>query len=171
MKPNTLNSEAVEYLQERLVDEYKAEKHYRGCYNYCENNGFSIAAKFFLAEADTEMNHVNKLMAYATKWNVMLNLPEIPEAKQPKSLTECIESSYKIEYALLEDYMEDAKECFEMGDLTTFALMQTFISIQNDAVGEFSDKLNMLALFDKTNPNWIWQFEKKLFEGQPEIVG
>jgi len=164
MKPHTLSKEAVEYLQERLVDEYKAEKHYRSCYNYCENSGFFLAAKLFLGEADTEMSHVNKLMDYAIKWNVSLKLPAIPEAKQPTSLVECIDTSYSLEYGLLEEYMEDGKECFEMGDLATFGFMQQMIAIQNDAVAEFSDKLNMLELFDKTNPNWVWQFEKKLFE-------
>ena len=39
---------------------------------------------------------------------------------------------------------------------------KNLIDIQTKAVAEYSDKLNMLALFDQTDKNWLFNFEKKL---------
>jgi ferritin len=163
MKPNTLSKETIEYLQERVLDEYTAEHHYRAGSHIMKNLGYMKAAKFFLDESNSEITHAQKVLDYAAQWNVFLQIPALEVARVSPQLDVFIGESYELEYALLEKYMEDAKECFAMGDLTTFALMQEMIAIQNEAVAEYSDMLNMMELFDKSNPNWLFLFEKKLF--------
>lgn len=163
MKPNTLNNESVEYLQERVSDEYMAEHHYRAGSHILKNLGYNKAAKFFLEEANSELSHAQKVLDYAAQWNVFLQIPAVAVPKVSPQLDVFIGESYEIEYALLEKYMQDAKECFAMGDLTTFAFMQEMIAMQNEAVAEYSDMLNMMELFDRSNPNWLFLFEDKLF--------
>lgn len=163
MKPNTLSKETIEYLQERVLDEYTAEHHYRAGSHIMKNLGYMKAAKFFLDESNSEITHAQKVLDYAAQWNVFLQIPALEAARVSPQLDVFIGESYELEYALLEKYMEDAKECFAMGDLTTFALMQDMIAIHNEAVAEYSDMLNMMELFDKSNPNWLFLFEKKLF--------
>jgi ferritin len=46
--------------------------------------------------------------------------------------------------------------------MSTFNFLQQFIAIQTKAVAEYADKLNMLELFDQTDKNWLFNFEKKL---------
>lgn len=162
MTPNILESKVTKLILPRLQDEYDAFYHYRAVSNYCKGIGFEKAAEYFANESSDELTHAKKLENYLVDWNVTPELPEIPNPKISfKSLVDCIEQSYKIEYALYEAYEETAKKMFEV-DMCTFALMQEMLSIQLKSVTEYSDMLNLLEGVEPTKTNLLL-LEDKIF--------
>jgi len=158
--PNKLESKVVNLLLPRLQDEYDAFYHYRAISNWCKGEGFEKAAKYFEAESSDELIHAKKLELYLVDWNVIPSLPSIEPAKLIyKSLIECIEASYKIEYDLYEAYEITANDMLKV-DLCTFSLMQEMLEIQLKSVAEYSDKLNTLKGVSGT------KFELLLLEEQ-----
>jgi len=162
MTPKILESKVTKLLFPRLQDEYDAFYHYRAVSNYCKGVGFEKAAEYFANESADELSHAKKIETYLVDWNVTPELPEIPNPKVSfKSLLDCIEQSYKIEYALYEAYEETAKTMFQV-DLCTFALMQELLAIQLKSVVEYSDMLNLLEGVEPTKFNLLL-LEDKLF--------
>lgn len=160
--PKKLNKGAVEALSLRLKDEQDAYRMYRYFSNCLRNSGYLIAATYFEAEAIDELGHAHILEKYATDWNTELEFLSLSAPKEAEGMVEIFEAAYKFEYYLLEEYSKNIVECLEEGDMSTFNFLQQFIDIQTKAVAEYSDKLNMLALFDQTDKNWLFNFEKKL---------
>lgn len=160
--PKKLNKGAVEALSLRLKDEQDAYRMYRYFANCLRNSGYLIAAKYFEVEAMDELEHAHILEKYATDWNTELEFLKLETPKEAEGMVEIFEAAYKFEYYLLEEYSKNIVECLEEGDMSTFNFLQQFIDIQTKAVAEYSDKLNMLALFDQTDKNWLFNFEKKL---------
>lgn len=160
--PKKLNKGAVESLSLRLKDEQKAYRMYRYFANCLRNSGYFLAAKYFEGEAVEELEHAHILEKYATDWNTELEFLTLETPTEADGMVEIFEEAYKFEYYLLEEYSKNAVECLEDGDMSTFNFLQQFIAIQTKAVAEYADKLNMLALFDQTDKNWLFNFEKKL---------
>ena len=162
MKPNKLEQKIVNLIAPRLQDEYDAFYHYRAVSNYCKNVGFKKASEYFANESSDELNHAKKLEDYLVDWNVTPPLPEIPNPTlEFKSLLDCIEQSYKIEFMLYGAYEETAKEMFK-ADLCTFKLMQDMIQIQLKSIAEYSDMLNILEGVEATKINFLL-LEETLF--------
>ena len=162
IKPKKLNKGAVESLSLRLKDEQTAYRLYRYFSNCLRNSGYLIAAKYFEGEAMEELEHAHILEKYATDWNTELEFLTLETPAEADGMVEIFEASYTLEYNLLQEYSKNAVECLEDGDMSTFNFLQQFIAIQTKAVAEYADKLNMLELFDQTDKNWLFNFEKKL---------
>jgi ferritin len=162
MTPNKLEQKVVDALLPLLTSEYDAFYHYRALANWCKNVGYEKAAEFFAKESDDELTHAKKIEQYLVDWNVTPDLPKIFEPKlEYETLLDGIQSSYKMEYDLYEQYEKVGEKMFT-ADLCTFGLIQEFLKIQLSAVAEYSDKLNMLDGVEPSKINLLL-LEKKLF--------
>lgn len=164
MKPHSLPKATIGKLSERLKNEQEAYRYYRYVSNCLRNKGMLIAAAYFEKEAQEELEHAHKLEKYATDWNTELDFMPLPVPSSKETLEAIIEESYKMEYALLGHYEDDCVEALNKGDISTFTFLQEYVNIQREAVAGYADMLNMLDLFDKSDKNWIFNFEKKLFK-------
>jgi ferritin len=162
MTPNKLEQKTVNALLPLLTSEYDAFYHYRALSNWCANVGYFKAAEFFAKESEDELEHAKKIEKYLVDWNVTPMLPSVVEPRVSyDNLLEGIESAYKMEYELYEQYESAAEKMFS-SDLCTFGLLQEFLKIQLSAVAEYSDKLNMLEGVEPTKVNLLL-LEKKIF--------
>lgn len=155
----------VDLLLPRIKDEYKAFYFYRAASNWCKDKGFFIAAKYYQAESEDELEHSNKLQDYIVDWNVLPALSTIEgPAIEFKSLVEIIEKSYDLEYDLYEQYEDVSMKILEYPDACTWDFLQFFRTIQRESVAAVSDKLNVLDGVEPTKINLLL-LEKNLFEG------
>lgn len=162
MIPNKLEQKVVNALLPLLTSEYDAFYHYRALSNWCANVGYFKAAEFFAKESEDELEHAKKIEKYLVDWNVTPMLPAMVEPRiSYGNLLEGIESAYKMEYDLYEQYEKAGEKMFS-SDLCTFGLIQEFLKIQLSAVAEYSDKLNMLEGVEPTKVNLLL-LEKKIF--------
>jgi ferritin len=163
MELKKLSKSALKMLSERHKDEYTAHYTYRYRSQCLKGKGFLIAAAYYEKEAQDELSHAKMLEDYAAQWNVELMFMGIDEPSEVDKLDEIIIDSYRLEYDLLGAYKSTAMQCFEDGELEHFNFLQQFVNIQNKSVGEYADKINMLNLFDNSDPSWLFQMEEKLF--------
>lgn len=164
MKPYSLPLEIANLLSIKINDEYSAHYFYRQAANYCENVGYLKAAEYFKGESNEELEHAEGLQKYLTDWNVQPMLAPIQSPEEVSGLVDILEKAYKMEYALYDEY-EKISSVILMKDLCTFDFLQKYRTIQRMAVAQYSTFLNQLDLIDKTDKNWVYEFEKKAFKG------
>jgi len=163
--PNKLPKKAVSNLTDRLTNEYEAHRVYRYVSNCLRNKGFEIAADYYASEAADELTHAEKLQKFASDWNVELELKPLGKVEVPEETLDGIVSyTYTMEYNLLKAYQKDYMDAFEDGDLYLAFFLKELIDIQSKSVAEISDKINAMQLFDTTDKNWLFNFEKKVFK-------
>jgi ferritin len=165
LTPKTLPQEIVDLLLPRLKDEHDAAYLYRAASNWCQGAGYFKAAAFFAAESAEELTHAKKIEDYLTDWNV---IPSLPTVEKPKldftSLGDVIETAYRTEYVLYEEYEDTSIKVFNTGDICTFNFLVQFNDFQRKAVAEYSDKLNVLEGVTGTKFEYLL-LEKTLFKG------
>lgn len=162
--PKSLEPKIAAMLQDRLADEYTAHYFYVNAKNYCENVGYENAAKYFQAEAASELEHAAGLQKYLTDWNVLPMLKPLSSPQQVNGLVDIIEKAYKMEYGLYEKYEDISMAIFEIPDPCTFDFLQKYRTIQRESVAEYSTLLNQLVLIDSDDKNWLQEFEENHFE-------
>ena len=161
--PYKLSETVTKNLSERLRDEQNANRFYRYAANCLGNSGYMIAAKYYKAEAAAEVEHSLGLQDYAVDWNVELDFLELPAIGEIEGIVEIVNTSYGLEYDLLEAYKKDRKAALDEGDQSTFDFLQKYVQIQTESVAEYATMLNMLQLFKIDNTN-LFLFEDKLCE-------
>lgn len=164
MTPNKLPKGTVKYLSERLKDEYNANRFYRYASNCLKSVGYFVAADYFAKEAVEEMEHARGLQDYAADWNNELDFLALESVEETEGIIDIVNHAYEIEWALLKKYKENSMDAWDEGDLSTFNFLKKYVDIQTQSVIDYSDKLNMLALFDSADKNWLFDNEKKLFK-------
>jgi ferritin len=158
--PKELSSDIVNFLTERIADEYTAHYFYRNAANWCKNVNYKKAAAFFEAEANSELDHAKGLQDYLTQWNIFPTIPSAPSNANNISLVDIINKAYTMEYGLFEKYSSGQME-FDKTHAATFNFLQGYVNIQNDAIGEYSDMLNALQLINTENKFEILYFENE----------
>lgn len=151
-------------ISDRIGDEYTAHYFYRNASNFCENIGYQKAAKFFAQEAADELTHAEGLQKYLTDWNLLPELKSISAPKTVKGLVDILEKAYAMELALHEQYEKFSKMALTKFDMTTFNFLNIYLERQQAAVAEYSTFLNKLDLIDKTDKNWVTEFEENAFD-------
>jgi len=162
MTPKKLPSEVTNLLNERISDEYEAHYFYRQVSNTLENLGYVKAAAFFKNEASDELIHAEGLQKYLVDWNNMPVLAPVSSPQKVTGLVDAIEKAYQIEYDLYESYEETSKVMMSK-DLCTFVFLQEYMNIQRKSVAEYATLLNQLELIDKSDKNWVFNFEREIF--------
>ena len=164
MKTQKLSKEVVDLLIPRIQTEYNVSQFYQSAANWCNDQGFMKAAKFFTEESTDEISHARILIDYIVSWNVLFQLPKI---EQPEWEFECLACilgrAYEIELKLYEDYEDTSLKILEMGELATFDMLQQLRKIQNESVILFSDKLNLLEGTNTKDKFQMLMLEDKLF--------
>jgi ferritin len=163
LEPVKLNEKVVSLLNERISDEYAAHYFYRNVSNYCEEVGYTKAAKFFAKEAANELEHAEGLQKYLTDWNITPTLMPISMPAKVSGLVDAIESAYEIEYDLYKQYESSSAEILKMSELSTFDFLAKYRELQRESVAEYATLINKLELIDNTDKNWVANFEHENF--------
>lgn len=157
-----LSDKVVSLITERIKDEYRAHFLYRSAANWCHDKNYKKAANFFDEDANTELEHAQKLQKYLTDFNIFVPLPTMESKFEFESLPEIIYKAYDVELALMESYTSSSHEIFKE-DLITFDFFQEFRQIQMNSVIEFNDLINGLDLIDKNDKFQLLYFEQTYF--------
>ncbi len=107
LKPQKLEAKIVSLLEDRIHDERTANLFYINAKNWCENVGFLKAAKYFAAEATSEIEHMEGLLHYLNDWNVQPKLKSLAAPQEITGLVDAIEKAYSMEYGLYEKYEDE----------------------------------------------------------------
>jgi len=158
----TLSESTVDIINERIADEYYAHFLYRYAYNWCADANYKKAAKFFLDESNTELEHAKILEKYLTDFNIIPVTPKIGYTFNINTLPNLIHEGYKTELKLMKEYNECSRKLFNE-DLTTFDFLQQFRIIQKESVIEYNDLINGLQLIDSSNKLDVLYFENNYF--------
>lgn len=164
MAPNKLSQKIELELLPRLNDEFNASLFYRAASNWCENEGYNGAAKYFAQESEDELKHAKGIENYLIKWNI---IPKLPTIQKPEilftSLVDIFNQAYQIEFVLYGDYNITSQNVFKI-DISTFDFLQEYRDIQTKSVAEYSDFLNTLALIDPKDRFQLFYWEKENFK-------
>jgi ferritin len=109
--------------------------------------GYFGAEKFFANESKDERKHYAKTSDFMNKMNAELSVESLEAVKlNINDIKEALEFAYNMEKELMEEYEKSARR----SDLSlkVVLLLQEFVEVQVDAVGEYGDLLNRLALTD-----------------------
>jgi len=164
LTPKVLPTEIVNLLLPRLKDELTAFHFYKNARNWCANQGYEVASKYFEAEYNDELSHAKVLEDFLNDWNVYFDVPQID--KNPlkfKVLSDIIEQAYKMEYALYEDYEDTSAKIFKLGDICAFDMLKFHRDVQTKSVAEYATMINKLTGVDVNNKFNMLLLEKKLF--------
>lgn len=164
ISPRTLSPEVAELLMERIGDEYTAHYFYRNASNWCTDKAYFNAAKFFAAEAATELEHAELIQTYILGWNIIPIIPPVKMIPSFTTLIDIVNKAYVLEYNLLTNYNTDSSMIFPV-DLNTFDFLQQLRTNQNTAVAEYSDLLNAAQLVNVENNFEVLYYEGKYFKG------
>jgi ferritin len=155
-------SKSIDILTDRIKDEYTAHYYYRAAANWCQDMNYKKAAEFFTKEAESELEHAQKIQEYMVDFNIQ---PEIPQADIKHTfdnLIDIINGAYKMELALMKQYNKDSQELFSE-DITTFDFLTKYRKIQKEAVVEYNDLINASNLVDKKDKFQVLYFEQTYF--------
>jgi ferritin len=127
--------------------ELTASQAYLHLTNRMKTLGYFGAEKFFAGESKDERKHYAKHEDFMNKFNCELTVESLgPVTSDVKDIKEALEMAYQMEVDLLNEYEKSCK----LPDLSikVVLLLQEFVEIQSDAVGEYGDLLTRLALTD-----------------------
>ena len=160
--PTSLNDGVIKLINDRIGDEYAAHYFYNSAANWCAGVGYQKAAKFFAAEAMSELEHALGLQKYLVDWNCTPVIPSVQTFVEFGNLPEIIDRAYKLELDLFGKYIKDSQAIFGI-DLATFDFLQKYRDGQTKSVAEYSDLLNALQLIDINDRLNVIHFEDYYF--------
>lgn len=150
-------------IELRITDEYTAHMFYRLASNWCENMGYDLAAKYYAAEADSELQHAQRLQKYLVDSGVMFRMPTVLPTFTFNSLFDIIDQQYELEADLYTKYEGDTREAFST-DISAYRLFSEFTQIQYDSVAEVRTLKDKKALLDPTDKLSVFLYEKEVYE-------
>lgn len=162
LTPNKLPDKVINFLNERISDEYSAYYLYNCASNWCLDKAYFKAGSYFQKESQEELNHSRRLQDYLVQWNVLPKITPVEVYHEFSSLVDIINQAYQIEYDLYKKYNEISKIIL-VADPATFDFLEEFRQIQNKSVAEFSDLLNALKLINPDNKFELLYFEQTYF--------
>ncbi|MGV6989291.1 non-heme ferritin [Testudinibacter sp. P80/BLE/0925] len=144
-----LSKNVIDALNAQLNLEFFSSNLYLQMSAWCEKNGFPGAARFLLAHADEEMQHMRRLFTYLTETGALAVIGKI-EAPQSDfdSLKEIFELTYKHEKLVTSKINELVAMTFEDKDFSSFNFLQWYVAEQHEEEKLFSgilDKFNLVG--------------------------
>ena len=127
--------------------ELTASQTYLHLTNRMKSLGYFGAEKFFASESKDERKHYAKHEEFMNKMNSELTTESLDTVTSDvMSIKDALELAYEMEKDLM---LEDEKGASNTDfSVKVVLLLQEFVEIQVDAVGEYGDLLNRLALTD-----------------------
>jgi ferritin len=127
--------------------ELTASQTYLHLTNRMKSLGYFGAEKFFANESKDERKHYAKHEDFMNKMNNELTTEALDAVtSEVLSIKDALELAYEMEKDLMLEYEKSARRTDL--SLKVVLLLQGFVEIQVDAVGEYGDLLNRLALTD-----------------------
>lgn len=160
---NPIQGAIAPIFQKRLKDEYSAHFFYSDFANWCDNNGYLNAARYFRGEAAAELEHAMKLQKFLNDWGVSYEIERPSSPKIIGSLPEGINMAYDIEVALYEAYNSNAIG-FMHTDISAFNLATEMVSIQYESVAEYRTIKDQMRHYDTSDKFQLAVFEHETFE-------
>lgn len=143
-KINNLPGSFITQLNNRLNDEYNAERFYISASMWCDNNGFSKASKFFVDRYHEERRHAHRIQKEITNWGAIPQLPAIAKTDTAfSSLLDIVKQAYDMEFQIFTDYQESIKaveEEFPAGEI----FFEWFVKAQNCMVVHMAGALKVI---------------------------
>lgn len=140
-----LTQDEVNMINALGKEELTASHVYTHLSNSMKTIGFFGAEKFFLAESLSEREHYAKLEGFMNDMNEQIDVPALEAVDVDiQDLMDAFEYAYDMEASLLAKY-EDA---WEKATPKLKALINEFIDIQVESVGEYGD---LIARLSRTN--------------------
>lgn len=142
---NLLNPKEIEMINDLGQMELEASQLYLHLANSMKSINFFGAASFFIKESNAEREHYSKLEDFMNNMGEQLEVRAISAVKSPvNELMEAFEKALEAEVDLLGEY-EDA---WEKGSPKVKVLINEFIQLQTESVGEYGD---LIARLSRTN--------------------
>lgn len=144
MKLYPINDKCVKIMQERLADEYKAERFYKCASTWCDLNGFKEASDYFVDEYHEERRHEHKIEKNLTDWGIVPSLPAVAAAQPAfNDIVDIINQAYEMEYALCEAYQKAVLDV--QNEYPSCAIFfNKFVKIQNESVISYAGMIKKL---------------------------
>lgn len=141
-------SDKIKLLIDDLISvELNASQLYKAAATWCEYAGYTGAASLLNKHVDEERSHMNKLYEYSLDRQCN---PVTPAVKsQPccfASLKDVLEQGLKHEEFVESKYKAAVKFALSESDMTTFTLMQFYLSEQVEEIKLFSGLLDRLSI-------------------------
>lgn len=147
----------------RIANEYEAMHFYRNAANWCDNAGYTKAAAYFSAEAQSEAEHAAKVQSFLNNWGCGYMLPAINTVFTCNSLPAIIREAYgKYEVPLYKAYSADSKAAFDV-DKSAFSFIMEMVQIQTDSVAEYRTLIDGLNLINENNKLDVYLYEQSKF--------
>ena len=166
-----LSKQSRRIILDRIKDEMTASYNYRYLKQFCIENGFNDARKFFHEEEEDEMRHADKLTNYLlkTRGDKGEDLPPLEQTEEScDKLSDTIKIALKMEEDLAKKYEADIVETFNAGDVMTSDFLRDMLRIQFCEVTEYTEKAKIVEQM-KGEENEI-EVEKALFANNNEKI-
>lgn len=136
-----MNTTVQSALEKQAAHEFYAAQAYLAMSCWCEVQHFSGYAAFYKLQADEEIAHARKFLAYLVARDIVPNVDPIPAPPSAfDNLNATAEAAYHLERANTAGIHAAYKTAAEAGDLATQVMLHWFISEQVEEEA-WSDKL------------------------------
>jgi ferritin len=165
MKNPLLSNKYVFELEKRIEGELTAELMYRQLSASMQQLGYFGAAKFFLNEANAEVEHYQKIIDFCNDLGV---LPNYNGATRVMNDINTFEDAFKVAYDAELNLLNEYKNLSNMScndEYAMFYFSQEFVKEQVKSVGEYGDLLATINL-TKDNAAGLLQIDHELGENE-----
>lgn len=146
MKNPLLSNKYVFELEKRIEGELTAELMYRQLSACMQQLGYFGAAKFFENEANTEVEHYQKIIDFCNDLGI---LPNYNGATRIMSDINTFEDAFKVAYDAELNLLNEYKNLSNMSsndEYAVFYFSQEFVKEQVKSVGEYGDILATIEI-------------------------
>ncbi|MBE2894158.1 non-heme ferritin [Spirabiliibacterium falconis] len=141
-----LSQNIINDLNEQLNLEFYSSNLYLQMSAWCEKQGYPGAAKFLLAHAEEEMQHMRRLFTYLTETGALAVIGKIEAPTHEfESLKQVFELTYEHEKLVTSQINELVDITFSEKDFSSFNFLQWYVAEQHE-----EEKLFM-SILDKFN--------------------
>ncbi|MBE2898238.1 non-heme ferritin [Pasteurellaceae bacterium 20609_3] len=144
-----LSQNIINDLNEQLNLEFYSSNLYLQMSAWCEKQGYPGAAKFLLAHADEEMQHMRRLFTYLTETGALAVIGKIEApAHEFESLKQVFELTYEHEKLVTSQINELVDITFSEKDFSSFNFLQWYVAEQHEEEKLFTsilDKFNLVG--------------------------
>lgn len=162
---NTLDPKIDAMLQDAVHSELWASHLYKHVSNQMQRLGYFGAAKYFAAEAASELEHYQRHADYLNKRGSVAQIPQLMAVTDAvPDLRAALQLAYDTELQLMQDYAKWDELCDEAMDAATDEHLHFYHRTQADSVGEYGDLLARMDLAG-SDRSAILMIDREMGEG------
>jgi ferritin len=148
VKLYSLPAACVSIMNDRLADEYAAERFYVAASIWCDVEGFKCASDYFVDEYHDERRHEHRIQKEMSNYGILATLPQV-QAAQPSfnDLKDIVKQAYEMEYKLCEAYQKAVLDVQNEYPACADFFMY-FVKVQKKAVVDYAEIMKKLDGID-----------------------